>query len=69
MQKAQFTPDAKARAALVNGAEVMMAEEVPSIPMFVRPGFQINHKKVTGPTLNPTSQGTTFNVELWKVAG
>jgi peptide/nickel transport system substrate-binding protein len=68
LKKAQFTPDAKARAALLNRAEAMMAEDMPSIPIFVRPGFQINNKKVTGPALNPTSQGTTFNVELWRVA-
>jgi peptide/nickel transport system substrate-binding protein len=66
--KAQFTPDAKVRADLLNRAEVIMADDVPSIPMYVRPGFLINNKKVTGTILNPTQQGSTWNVETWNVA-
>ena len=46
LQKAQFTPDPQTRATLLNKAEVVMAEDVPSVPMFVRPGFLINNKRV-----------------------
>jgi peptide/nickel transport system substrate-binding protein len=67
LQKAQFTPDPGARAALLNRAEVMMAEDVPSIPMFVRPGFLINNRKVSGTIINPTNQGSTWNVQNWTV--
>jgi len=45
-----------------------MVNDVPSIPMYVRPGFLISNKKVTGPILNPTQQGSTWNVETWNVA-
>jgi peptide/nickel transport system substrate-binding protein len=68
LQRAQFTPDPKTRADLLNRAEVIMAEDVPSVPMFVRPGFLINNKKVTGTIINPTNQGSTWNVQTWKVS-
>ena len=67
LQKAQFTPDATARAALLNRAEVILAEDVMSIPMYVRPGFLINASGVKGPILNPTQQGSTWNAQGWSV--
>jgi peptide/nickel transport system substrate-binding protein len=68
LQKAQFTPDPQTRATLLNEAEVVMAEDVPSIPMFVRPGFLINNKRVGGTVINPTNQGSTWNVHTWTVS-
>jgi peptide/nickel transport system substrate-binding protein len=68
LQKAQFTPDPKVRAGILNKAEVAMVEDVPSIPMFVRPGFLINNKRVAGTVINPTNQGSTWNVEPWTVS-
>jgi ABC-type transport system substrate-binding protein len=67
LQKAQFTPDAKARAALLNQAEKMMANDVMSVPMYVRPGFLINNTNIKGPILNPTQQGSTWNMQGWTV--
>lgn len=68
LQKAQFTPGAKSRASMLNRAEAMMAADVSSIPMFVRPGFLINNKKVSGTIINPTNQGSTWNVHTWAVS-
>src|SRR5262245_27261770 len=68
LQKAQFTPDPKKRADLLNKAEAIMVDDVPSVPMFVRPGFLINNKKVTGTVINPTNQGSTWNIEKWTVS-
>jgi peptide/nickel transport system substrate-binding protein len=68
LQKAQFTPDPKTRADLLNKAEAVMAGDVPSVPMFVRPGFLINNKKLTGTIINPTNQGSTWNIQTWKVS-
>jgi peptide/nickel transport system substrate-binding protein len=68
LQKAQFTPDPKTRADLLNRAEAIMADDVPSVPMFVRPGFLINNKKVSGTIINPTNQGSTWNIEKWTVS-
>jgi peptide/nickel transport system substrate-binding protein len=67
-QRAQFTPDAKRRADMLNRAEVIMANDVASIPMFVRPGFLINNKRVSGTIINPTNQGSTWNVQSWTVS-
>jgi peptide/nickel transport system substrate-binding protein len=67
LRKAQFTPDPKARATILNNAEVLMADDVPSVPMFVRPGFLINNKRVSGTIINPTNQGSTWNVQSWTV--
>jgi len=68
LQKAQFTPDPAKRAGMLNQAEKIMVGEVPSVPMFVRPGFLINNKKVSGTIINPTNQGSTWNVQRWTVS-
>jgi ABC-type transport system substrate-binding protein len=66
LKKAQFTPNNAARRTLLHNAERILAEDVISIPMYVRPGFLINNRKVSGPLLNPTQQGSTWNSEIWK---
>ena len=68
LQKAQFTPDPKLRAQLLNSAEKIMANDVMSVPMYVRPGFLINSTSVKGPVLNPTQQGSTWNAQGWTVS-
>jgi len=68
LQKAQFTPDPAARAKLLNAAEVLLANDVMSVPMYVRPGFLINSTNVKGPILNPTQQGSTWNSQNWTVS-
>jgi peptide/nickel transport system substrate-binding protein len=68
LKKAQFTPDPNERAKLLNQAEKIMAQDVMSIPMYVRPGFLINATSVKGPILNPTQQGSTWNAETWTVS-
>jgi peptide/nickel transport system substrate-binding protein len=68
LQKAQFTPDPAARAKLLNTAEVLLANDVMSVPMYVRPGFLINSTNVKGPVLNPTQQGSTWNAQGWTVS-
>jgi len=68
LQKAQFTPDPNARAKLLNAAEKIMANDVMSVPMYVRPGFLINSTNVKGPVLNPTQQGSTWNAQGWTVS-
>ena len=67
-QQAQFTPDPAKRAGMLNQAEKIMAGDVSSVPMFVRPGFLINNRKVSGTIINPTNQGSTWNVQRWTVS-
>jgi ABC-type transport system substrate-binding protein len=67
LQRAQFTPNPNTRAQMLNQAEKLMAEDVMSVPMYVRPGFLINNTSVRGPVLNPTQQGSTWNMHTWTV--
>jgi peptide/nickel transport system substrate-binding protein len=66
LQRAQFTPNNVQRRNLLHRAERIMANDVPSIPMYVRPGFLINNRRVSGLALNPTQQGSTWNSEQWR---
>ena len=68
LKKAQFTPDATARNAMLAKAETYLAEDVFSIPLFARPTFVINNNKVKGLVRNPTNQSTTWNAEVWRVS-
>jgi peptide/nickel transport system substrate-binding protein len=68
LQKAQFTPDANERNALLHRAEDILADEVFSVPLFARPTFVINNNKVKGLVRNPTNQSTTWNAESWRVS-
>jgi ABC-type transport system substrate-binding protein len=67
LQKAQFTADPAARNKLLQDAEVILADEVFSIPLFSRPAYVINNTRVKGPIKNPTQQGSTWNAENWSV--
>jgi hypothetical protein len=54
---------------MINEAEgVHMAADIPSIPVFARPVFVIRKKTVNGPVVNPTNQGTPWNVDGWTTA-
>ena len=67
LQKAQFTPDPAARTKMLHAAEVILADEVFSIPLFARPQHCSLIKKVKGALRNPTQQGITWNAESWSV--
>ena len=56
------------RAALLNQADALMAKDLPTLPLFARPGFLISKSSVTNVLKNPTSEGPTWNSELWTVA-
>ncbi len=59
------TLDPAARGKLLDKADAIMANDIPSIPMFVRPEFFIRNVKVKGPLANPTLTGDTWNVNVW----
>lgn len=57
-----------ARAQLLNDAELKyIVKDIPSIPMLARPFFLIRSVRVSGPILNPTPEGTTWNANTWTV--
>lgn len=68
LKKAQFTADPADRNKLLHQAEVILADEVFSIPLFSRPAYLLNSNRVKGPIKNPTQQGSTWNAENWTVA-
>lgn len=56
------------RTALLNQADALMARDLPTLPLFARPGFLIHKSSVSNVLKNPTSEGPTWNSELWTVA-
>jgi peptide/nickel transport system substrate-binding protein len=66
LEKVSVTLDAKQRANLLNFAErKYMVKDVPSIPVYARPVFVIHSTKVKGPVVNPTTEGSPWNVANW----
>jgi peptide/nickel transport system substrate-binding protein len=65
LEKTAVTLDNAERTQLLNQAEKLMAKDVPSIPMFVRPGFVIRNNKVKGPVFNTTTEGSPWNANTW----
>jgi peptide/nickel transport system substrate-binding protein len=60
------TLDSKQRATMLNNAELKyMVNDIPSIPVYARPVFVIRNKKVAGPAVNPTTEGSPWNVSGW----
>jgi peptide/nickel transport system substrate-binding protein len=69
LQKVSVTLSASERAKLLNDAELRyMVNDVPSIPMYARPVFVIRSAKVKGPVVNPTTEGSPWNVNVWTTA-
>ena len=66
LQTVSTTLDAGERAKLLNEAELKyMVKDVPSIPMFARPLYTINAAKVKGMAVNPTQEGSPWNISQW----
>jgi peptide/nickel transport system substrate-binding protein len=66
LNQVSTTLDAKQRAAMLNAAELKyMVNDIPSIPIYARPVFVIRNKKVAGPAVNPTAEGSPWNVSGW----
>jgi len=60
------TLSADKRAALANEAEIKyLVPDVPSIPMFARPLYVIRAASLKGPVVNPTTEGSPWNVGTW----
>jgi peptide/nickel transport system substrate-binding protein len=66
LDQVSTTFDAGKRAQLINEVESKyLTKEVPSIPMFARPVFMISSARVKGPAVNPTNEGSLWNVSSW----
>lgn len=68
LDQSQNTVDAAKRTALMNEADRLMAKDLPTLPLLAKPGFLIHKTSVKNVIKNPTSEGPTWNSELWTVA-
>jgi peptide/nickel transport system substrate-binding protein len=58
--------DAAKRATMLNSSELKyMVKDIPSIPLFARPIYVIRANTVKGPVVNPTTEGSPWNVANW----
>ena len=58
--------DSSKRAQMNNQAEKKyMIKDIPSIPLFARPIYVIRAKGINGPVVNPTQEGSPWNVANW----
>jgi peptide/nickel transport system substrate-binding protein len=58
--------DAATRAKMLNSTELKhMVKDIPSIPLFARPIYVIRANTVKGPVVNPTGEGSPWNVSAW----
>ena len=66
LEKVSVTLDAGERAKLLNDAERRyMVRDIPSIPMFARPIYVIRKASLRGPAVNPTQEGSPWNISTW----
>ena len=69
LNKVAVTLSASERATLLNAAEKKyMVPDVPSIPVYARPVFVIRSAKVSGPVVNPTTEGSPWNANVWSTS-
>ena len=66
MNKSQTELDPAKRAALFQQADALMANDVPTIPMYARPNPLIYKSSVLGMKNNPSQVGFSWNIEDWK---
>jgi len=58
--------DSAKRAQMLNASELAyMVKDIPSIPLFARPIYVIRANTVKGPVVNPTTEGSPWNVAAW----
>jgi peptide/nickel transport system substrate-binding protein len=66
MNESQTELDPAKRAALFQQADALMADDIPSIPMYSRPNPLIWKSDVLGMKNNPSIVGFSWNIEDWK---
>lgn len=66
LEKVAVTLSSSERAKLLNAAELKyMVKDIPSIPVYARPVYVIRAAGVKGPVVNPTTEGSPWNVSAW----
>ena len=65
LESSDTTIDEAERAAALNEADALMAQDVPTIPLFQKPTVLVYNNRLHGVEDNPTQQGPLWNVEEW----
>ncbi len=66
-RRSDATLNVKARMALVNRADTVLANDLTTIPLYQKPTYFVWKTKLRGLVDNPTVQGPTWNTERWSV--
>ena len=65
LEKTAIELDDATRTKLLNQADAIMAKDIPSIPMFVRPVFVISAAKIEGADGADDAEGSPWNANTW----
>ena len=65
LNKASVELNDKKRNAMLNRADSLIANDIPTIPLMAKPGFLIHEKRIQGIVRNPTQQTALWNVNSW----
>jgi peptide/nickel transport system substrate-binding protein len=65
-RRSDATLNVKQRMALVNKAETLLAQDLPTIPLYQKPTYFVYRTKIKGIVDNPTIAGPTWNAEHWR---
>lgn len=68
LKQSDVTADPAERAALLNEADSMMAEDVPILPLYQKPNYFAFDNKLQGASDNPAGPGPTWNTEEWWIS-
>jgi peptide/nickel transport system substrate-binding protein len=69
LNKVAVTLDAAERDRILDQVErQFLVKELPSIPLYARPTYVIRANGVQGPVVNPTQEGSPWNVSTWRTA-
>jgi peptide/nickel transport system substrate-binding protein len=65
LEKTDVQLNVKKRFALFNQADALMANDIPTIPLYQKPTYLVFKAGIKGMKDNATSQGPTWNAETW----
>ena len=65
LEKSDVQLNVKKRFALFNQADAMMANDIPTIPLYQKPTYLVFKAGIKGMKDNATLQGPTWNAEAW----
>jgi len=59
--------DSEGRKALVDRADVIMANNLPTLPLYQKPTYFVYKTKIKGMKDNPSNAGPVWNIEDWRI--